>query len=200
MDEMTQQNAALVEEAAAAAENLQAQAATLSQAVAAFNVGRSSGLAAPRAVVSHRAAPALAAPRATPPRGVASLPKPPAQAGGDEVDFDAIIDAHQAWKQKLRNAIQGGSERNLNPDEVCKDNACALGKWIYGPGRAFEHQEAYENLRHSHADFHVCAADILRKAQSGDKDEANAMLVGDFFELSNRTIQQITAMKRQSKR
>jgi len=39
MDEVTQQNAALVEEAAAAAESLEEQAQLLSQAVAVFKVG-----------------------------------------------------------------------------------------------------------------------------------------------------------------
>jgi methyl-accepting chemotaxis protein len=53
MDETTQQNAALVEEAAAAAESLQDQAASLSQAVAVFRTrigggGASGTLAAPR--------------------------------------------------------------------------------------------------------------------------------------------------------
>ena len=39
MDEMTQQNAALVEEAAAAAESLQQQAGNLSERVSTFNIG-----------------------------------------------------------------------------------------------------------------------------------------------------------------
>jgi hypothetical protein len=42
MDEMTQQNAALVEEAAAAAESLQEQAGKLADAVSVFNLGQSS--------------------------------------------------------------------------------------------------------------------------------------------------------------
>jgi len=201
MDEATQQNAALVEEAAAAAETLQDQAAALSQAVAIFKLdGGCGGSPLPAiARVKSAARPAHALPAAR-----KSLPGPRIVAAANaaaipltsDVDFDAIIDAHQAWKQKLRGAIGGGEERKLNPDDVCQDNACALGKWIYGAGREFEHVPEYEPLRHTHAEFHVCAADILRKAQKGDKDSANAMLVGDFFDLSNRTVQHIVAMKR----
>jgi len=209
MDEMTQQNAALVEEAAAAAESLQDQASTLTRVVSVFRIHghQASRALAPMAtrantpvVHAHPHHKAVAAPAR-----VQALPKPGATAMAskpvvdNDVDFDAIIDAHQAWKQKLRNAIQGGSEKNLNPDDVCKDNLCALGKWIYGAGKVFEHEAQYEELRGSHADFHVCAADILRKAQSGDKEEANAMLVGDFFDLSNRTVQHIVAMKRRQR-
>ncbi|MEW6677368.1 MAG: methyl-accepting chemotaxis protein [Pseudomonadota bacterium] len=194
MDEMTQQNAALVEEAAAAAESLQDQASSLAQAVSVFKIQGGTGrLSAPAGLPAlhdpHGAHRGKALP---PPRRPVALPATLAA----DVDFDAIIDAHQSWKTKLRNAIQGGSEKNLDPAEVAKDNVCALGKWIYGPGKAFEFEEGYETLRKSHAEFHVCAADILRKAKEGDKEEANAMLVGDFFDLSNRTVQQIVAMKR----
>jgi methyl-accepting chemotaxis protein len=195
MDETTQQNAALVEQAAAAAETLQDQAASLSQAVAVFRLEMGSRasrpqLAPPGARTSSR--PQLASPGLRP---QAALPSPGGHHASD-VDFDAIIDTHQAWKQKLRNAIGGGAERKLNPDDICKDNQCALGKWIYGAGKEYADTAEYEPLRHTHAEFHVCAADILRKAQTGDKDGANAMLVGDFFDLSNRTVQQIVAMKR----
>jgi methyl-accepting chemotaxis protein len=49
MDQVTQQNAALVEEAAAAAASLQEQAARLRDAVGAFRVNDTGGLASRRA-------------------------------------------------------------------------------------------------------------------------------------------------------
>jgi len=203
MDETTQQNAALVEQAAAAAESLQDQAASLSQAVAVFRIQGGGGRMTIPAVLSPRG---LSQTRALP-VSAHRLPSPaapsralPAARPGSDVDFDAIMEAHQAWKQKLRNAIAGGSELQLDPNEVCKDNVCALGKWIYSAGKEFEHLEEYEPLRRNHASFHVCAADILKKAQSGDRDGASSMLTGDFFDLSNRTIQNIVAMKRKHQR
>jgi methyl-accepting chemotaxis protein len=63
MDETTQQNAALVEQAAAAAESLQDQAASLSQAVAVFKVQGGGGrimatpVATPRTATPARHAP-----------------------------------------------------------------------------------------------------------------------------------------------
>jgi methyl-accepting chemotaxis protein len=61
MDETTQQNAALVEEAAAAAESLQDQAASLSQAVAVFKTQGGGGrLAAPAALMPRASAPRAA--------------------------------------------------------------------------------------------------------------------------------------------
>jgi len=54
MDQVTQQNAALVEEAAAAAESMQHQSQSLAQVVSVFNVGQAVG-----ASLTHAAAPAV---------------------------------------------------------------------------------------------------------------------------------------------
>ena len=62
MDEATQQNAALVEEAAAAAESLQDQAAGLTQAVAVFHLAAAIRPPAPRAPAPRAPAPAARAP------------------------------------------------------------------------------------------------------------------------------------------
>jgi len=62
MDEVTQQNAALVEQAAAAAQSMQDQAANLSMVVSVFKVDAG---AAPRAQPPKRAAPASALPAST---------------------------------------------------------------------------------------------------------------------------------------
>jgi len=102
MDEMTQQNAALVEEAAAAAESMQEQAGMLSQAVSIFKLShdaavqrtaspapRRAAVAAARPAARAAATPAIAAPRptaATKPAAKPSAPKkaPTASSGADE--------------------------------------------------------------------------------------------------------------------
>jgi hypothetical protein len=68
MDEGTQQNAALVEETAAASNAMQEQAARLAQAVAVFRIGAGPAVEAPRAVVQApaRKRPAVAGPAAAP--------------------------------------------------------------------------------------------------------------------------------------
>jgi methyl-accepting chemotaxis protein len=84
MDEGTQQNAALVEQAAAAAQSLQDQAATLAGLVGGFHIDGSHTRVAQTAPVAPRApvrpaAPASApAPAATPPKPAAGRPAVPA--------------------------------------------------------------------------------------------------------------------------
>ncbi|MEC4723888.1 methyl-accepting chemotaxis protein, partial [Noviherbaspirillum sp. CPCC 100848] len=100
MDEMTQQNAALVEQAAAAADSMQNQAAALAQAVAVFRLNASEQAALPPAVapVLQPVAPAparqmsrvLAKPKAEggassrPPASVAVRSKPASAPGGND--------------------------------------------------------------------------------------------------------------------
>ena len=88
LDQMTQQNAALVEESAAAAESLKQQAGTLAQTVGTFRLGNEHAAKAPAAYVAHVTAspaksfkPTVAAkakPAAAKPKAVAATFKPAA--------------------------------------------------------------------------------------------------------------------------
>ncbi|RJF95044.1 methyl-accepting chemotaxis protein [Noviherbaspirillum saxi] len=77
MDEMTQQNAALVEQAAAAAASMQEQAANLVQVVSVFNTGTAIAVAAPVALRAPAPMPVRAGNRAR-------IAAPAPQRGGDE--------------------------------------------------------------------------------------------------------------------
>ena len=71
MDEVTQQNAALVEEAAAASESLDEQAKGLDDLMTFFKVDESEQVRAPRHAAAPAAAPKAAAPAARRPRNPA---------------------------------------------------------------------------------------------------------------------------------
>jgi methyl-accepting chemotaxis protein len=83
LDQMTQQNAALVEQGAAAAESLKEQAGRLAQAVSSFKLDRGQPLASAAAVPAPDAAPAPmpVKPRATTAASAAPAPKVRTQAG-----------------------------------------------------------------------------------------------------------------------
>ncbi|MGZ8358871.1 MAG: methyl-accepting chemotaxis protein [Telluria sp.] len=88
MDEVTQQNAALVEEAAAAAGSLQDQAEALAQAVSVFNVGTLHGReAVSKPAVMHRP-PVAPRPPARPSNQAASKPSRLAVANGADPDWE----------------------------------------------------------------------------------------------------------------
>lgn len=70
-----------------------------------------------------------------------------------------------------------------------------MGKWIYGPGHRHASAPAYQGLRSNHADFHRCAAEVIRCNDGGAKENANALLYGDFSTLSSLTIKAIRQMQ-----
>ncbi|MGP1679548.1 MAG: methyl-accepting chemotaxis protein, partial [Burkholderiales bacterium] len=104
MDQVTQQNAALVQQASAAAESMQEQAGNLAQAVAVFNLGQAAGAAAGRSVelFEKRERPAQpAAERRGPDRApnVARLPGRPAQTQPVAKKAAAAGGAEDQWEE-----------------------------------------------------------------------------------------------------
>jgi Chemoreceptor zinc-binding domain len=102
-----------------------------------------------------------------------------ASTAASKTSFDIVsaIEAHVRWKIRLEAHINGTSTENLDPETVCKDDQCVLGKWIHGEGRIkYGNVPLFVNLEKVHADFHQAAADVIRKANGGDKPAALAML------------------------
>ncbi|MFA7243030.1 MAG: methyl-accepting chemotaxis protein [Sulfuricellaceae bacterium] len=169
MDEVTQQNAALVEEAAAAAESLEEQAHNLSQAVSVFKLDAGGGSRL----------------------GLAQLP----DASKKATHFDEAIAAHIKWKIRLGQFIDGVSTEKLDKATVCKDNLCVLGQWIYGDGMRYKDAANYGDLLSKHAHFHRCAGEVVGKVEANDKVGAKAMLAGEFSNVAKETVTSIMALK-----
>jgi methyl-accepting chemotaxis protein len=169
MDEVTQQNAALVEEAAAAAESLEEQAQNLAQSVSVFKIDTTAGSRLAIADQSKSAKPTT--------------------------HFDEAIAAHIKWKIRLGQFIDGTSTEKLDSAVVCKDNVCALGKWIYGDGEKHKTATHYGELLSHHANFHRCAGDVVRKVETNDKAGARSILAGEFVSAAKETVTSIMALK-----
>ena len=173
MDEVTQQNAALVEEAAAAAESLEEEAQNLTRSVSVFKVdigGKNTGK--PVAL--------LAAPNNT-----------------KASHFDDAIAAHIKWKTRLNQFIDGSSTEKLDRAVVCKDNLCALGKWIYGDGEKYKNALHYEELLSNHANFHRCAGEVVGKVETHDKAGAISILQGEFAVSAKETVTSIMSLRKE---
>ena len=112
------------------------------------------------------------------------------------MNFDDAISAHVDWKAKLRTYIKK-ADKSLNPDFVEKDNECSLGKWIYKEGAQYQSNEHYKSLKEEHAEFHKCAARVIRKIDEGNIAEAEAMIdaKSKYTELSTNVVTKIRKMK-----
>jgi methyl-accepting chemotaxis protein len=171
MDSVTQQNAALVEEAAAAAESLEEEAQSLTNSMDAFKVDNNLNS-----------------------QNTSELKALPNKAGISNLD-DAIA-AHIKWKHRLNQYIDGTSTEILDTAVVSKDNQCALGKWIYGDGEKHKNSMYYGDLVTKHANFHLCAGAVVNKVKEHDKVGAEALLKGEFAIIAKDTVSTIMNLKK----
>jgi hypothetical protein len=81
--------------------------------------------------------------------------------------FNNAIAEHSRWKRKFRKQLATGSLAML-PSEVCLDDRCALGRWIYADGWKYSDLADYHRLKQAHAQFHLAAADLIRRANAGE--------------------------------
>ncbi len=108
--------------------------------------------------------------------------------------FYHAVEAHIKWKIRLQKHLDGTSNEKLNPEVICLDNQCALGKWIYGDGQRYRDMEGFEELRLTHADFHRCASDVVRKTDSGEKKLAEKIFKNDYSLLSKNITRMLVKM------
>ncbi len=171
MDDATQQNAALVEQAAAAAESMEQQAQEMAQLMSIFRLSQAGG--------------------AAPAREFARLP---AKAPRD-FSFSDAIEAHTKWKARLVAYIKGSSTENLEVKKVSRDDQCPLGEWLYGSATAYARLPEYDELKKHHAAFHKGVGEIVQCVHDNKKSEATDKLGGDFFRASTRTVEAIKSLQ-----
>jgi hypothetical protein len=108
--------------------------------------------------------------------------------------FEDAVKAHVDWKSKLK-AYLSAPNKSLNPTEVEKDNTCELGKWLRGEGAKYSSKKVYKDLLAEHAKFHKAAADVVRRADSGQKVLAETTLgaKSEFSTLSEKVVGLIMA-------
>ncbi len=172
MDEVTQQNAALVEEAAAAAESLEEEAQSLTRSVDIFKIDD----------------------------GLKTIKTAELKALPNKIEvsnLDEAITAHIKWKHRLNQFIDGTSTEKLDSAVVCKDNQCALGKWIYGDGGKYKNSPNFVDLLSRHANFHLCAGAVVKKVEEHDKVGAEALLKGEFAIAAKHTVTAIMNLKKE---
>ncbi len=88
-------------------------------------------------------------------------------------NFKAAISAHLGWRSKLNNYLSH-PDGSLKAEVVCRDDQCALGKWLHGDGEVYKerHATTFVNLVDSHANFHRSVGQIVQLIDQGKKNDA----------------------------
>ncbi|MBL8306553.1 MAG: CZB domain-containing protein [Rubrivivax sp.] len=168
LDRMTQQNAALVEQTAAAASSMKDQASGLAGEVQRFKLPEGEGKAA------------VAAPVAV-----------------DGFDFNSAIEAHRQWKVKLRKAIAEQEKLDADTicrDDQCPLGRWIHGPG----GAQWGGRPTFVELLGKHAEFHQAAADVARKINAGQLSEAERLIGSGskFSQVSTEVATLLTKAKR----
>jgi len=91
------------------------------------------------------------------------------------MNLTEALDAHAAWKTKLRGAI--AKREKLDAATICRDNACALGKWLHGEGKgSYGRHASFTDCVAKHASFHKEAGKVAEAINAGQYEDAERML------------------------
>ena len=105
------------------------------------------------------------------------------------MDFSAAIRAHANWRLRLSTYCQGSLKEEINIQTLAKDNACDLGKWLYGEGQKYRWDPKLEELIKAHAAFHRSAAAIVVMVHSGKRKEAESLLNSNESQYAKLSVQ-----------
>lgn len=127
--------------------------------------------------------------QAGPAGGAIALASPPEDSVPAELDVDAAINAHERWKARLMDYLEGRLPVGLDPDVIRRDDYSALGRWLHGVGAdVLGHHPAYPLLIARHRYFHEQAAEMVQWAQQGEWDHVVAVLNGRYRFASNQIV------------
>lgn len=169
LDTMTQQNAAMVEQTAAASMDLRNQAHTLAEEVSRFKLP------------AHYAE-----------------AKPSASADPGSFDFDQAIEAHRQWKVKLRQAIASHSHLDvatISRDDCCALGKWIYGVG----GSRFGGSPTFAALREQHGRFHQVTGGVAGEINAGRFEQAEDLIGprSQFAQVSTEVITLLIDAKRE---
>lgn len=102
---------------------------------------------------------------------------------------EAAITAHVLWRLRISAILNSGDLTGLDREVVVQDDACDLGKWIYGPGAIFKDHKVFQDFQECHRGFHASIGTIIALIDIGDLAGARQeMNHGEFSSCSQALV------------
>jgi len=117
------------------------------------------------------------------------------------LDIDAAINAHERWKARIMDYLEGRSTESMDPAVLREGDRSALGRWLHGVGAAtMGHRPAFALLMARHQYFHGQAANMVELAQQGEWDKAVQVLNGGYRHGSSQVVLLLKELQRDLQR
>jgi hypothetical protein len=113
------------------------------------------------------------------------------------MNFDDAVAAHSEWKRKLYSYVQK-PDHTLKADEVAAADRCVLGQWLKGEAQKYSALPEFAKLTTEHTRFHIAAADIVSRVDSGQDVSADLVIGGgsEFGRASAAVVRAIIDLKK----
>lgn len=114
------------------------------------------------------------------------------------LDLLAAQAAHDHWKIRFEGQLGGLTDAGMQPEDICFDDRCVLGRWLQGDGKASVGQlPAFRQLVDSHRSFHHAASNLLSLQRSGRAYEMNRLQLGAYNASASAIARSFMALRRQ---
>jgi len=108
--------------------------------------------------------------------------------------LNKAITGHIGWRMRINDFAAGRTD--IDPAEAAKDNACPLGRWLYGEGKVYAQLPEFRALVADHATFHRCAGDVCGMIATGNVESGAAQLRAEDSTFSAATRTTVASLQR----
>jgi len=111
------------------------------------------------------------------------------------VNLSEAAKSHQAWRSTLTSYLVNPNQ-SLDPADLASGTKCALGQWLIARSHKYSARPDFSRVLAEHARFHRAAADLVRRADSGQSvvDEIAPGANSEFVNASSALVEALLAM------
>ncbi|MBD3612831.1 MAG: CZB domain-containing protein, partial [Hydrogenovibrio crunogenus] len=105
---------------------------------------------------------------------ISSSAQPNAIRGDQQASFELeeAKNSHRAWTVRLERFLLGQTV-DFDKNSARRDDACPLGKWLYGEGQKYAHLSEMQQLIKVHAEMHQTVGKVVDAKEMEDLELAN---------------------------
>jgi Chemoreceptor zinc-binding domain len=130
--------------------------------------------------------------------GAPETPEPEDDALNRLLDLLAAQAAHDHWKIRFEGQLGGLTDAGMQPEDICFDDRCVLGRWLQAEGKASVGQlPAFRQLVDSHRSFHHAASNLLSLQRAGRVHEMHRLQQGTYSISASAVSRSFMALRRQ---